>query len=85
LLRYLEAQENLLTGTVPVELTSLVRLLKLDVSSNLLTGSIATEFCSLINDQQVNVTIDCGRVQFSCGCSCSATEKSTVFFDGGAL
>lgn len=65
---------NRLTGTIPTAWSALSDLRQLQVNDNDLTGSIPPELCQLVITNDVNLTVDCDRVQFnasSCPCRCA--------------
>jgi Leucine-rich repeat (LRR) protein len=59
------------TGTIPTEIGRLKSLTSLDLQYTLLTGDIPVEVCDLMTASSLRVSIDCSRVNCTCGgCEC---------------
>jgi hypothetical protein len=79
--RDLYLHDNQFFGTIPSTLGLLSKLTRLELHNNDIMGSVPQEVCDLITrGSLVTVTVDCGQVECTCGCDCSASR-----FNGGAV
>jgi len=68
-LTYLRLENNMLRGELP-DLGTLTNLEHLSLQSTSVTGSIPEGFCELIEEDQMQVGVECGRINCDCGCIC---------------
>lgn len=69
-LTWMRLENNLLRGTVPESLVALKKLEHVSIQSTALSGSIPYEFCDLIATEQLQIGVECQRVDCECGCIC---------------
>lgn len=69
-LQELYLDNNNLTGVIPRELSELTNLERATLDNNLLTDSISPGICALFGGELESLSIDCGEVLCSCGCTC---------------
>lgn len=62
---------NRFNGTVPSSWGNFTKLRMLTLHWNDLSGSVPDELCHLVQTKDLNLTIDCDKVQCSCGCYCA--------------
>ena len=69
-LTWLRLENNLLRGALPESLAALTKLEHVSLHSTSVTGSIPDGFCNLIETDQLQVGVECQRVNCDCGCIC---------------
>ena len=69
-LTWLRLENNLLRGTVPESLVALTKLEHVSLQSTSLSGAIPFGLCDLIETEQLQIGVECHRVNCECGCMC---------------
>ena len=68
-------QNSELTGTIPIELRSLIRMTEFLAHETALTG----RFPLCDSDNLGTAAIDCARISCDCGCICLTKDNHTEF------
>jgi hypothetical protein len=69
----LELGSNQFTGEVPTALDLLPGLQLLQLENNNLVGTVSATVCTSVTSGRLEVSVDCGEVACSCGCTCGTT------------
>ena len=62
------------TGTIPKSLANLTNLSVLWLHNTNLHGSVPDELCRLRQTQEIDLSIDCGKVYCACDCTCDLSS-----------